>query len=229
MLMDFFKLRVLNTFLFLLLGAALGYLLSRGSGAPSMPEAPAIRAARQPADEIFSPDHPAAVKGAGPAPAGEADGDYELELQGEETASAGDAVRHGESAGNSMRHGLPAQSAALTDEEDFVVRGKAAAFFRDPSAFAGAELELELQMITAKRLAGSWRLNFLHSGTGRQLDYIYIDDDRILGDSPDLRIGYLYLVRFNCQKGELSAGNRLVFAKATGGKASWATGISAVE
>lgn len=227
--MDFFKLRVLNTFLFLLLGAALGYLLSRGSGAPSMPEAPAARASRQPADEIFSPEHPAAAEGRGPDAAGEADGDYELELPGEEPASAGEAARHAASAADTTRHGAPVQSSAVTDEDEFVVRGKAAAFFRDPPGFAGAELEIELQMITAKRLAGGWRLNFLHSGTGRQLDYIYIDDDRVLGDAPDLRIGYLYLVRFKCQKGELSAGNRLVFVRATGAKASWATGISAVE
>lgn len=214
--MDFFKLRVLNTFLFLLLGAALGYLLSRGTGAPGMPEPPAARSYRQPADEIFDPEGPdrAAGEDAPPAP-GETDNEYELEVPAEEPASARPAV--------------PASPAAVTDEEDFVIRGKAAAFFRDPLKFSGAELEMELQMITAKRLTGGWRLNFLHSGAGRQLDYIYIDDDRVLGDSPDLRIGYLYLVRFKCQKGDLSSGNRLVFAKATGGKASWATGISAVE
>ncbi|MDQ7771934.1 MAG: hypothetical protein RDU13_00280 [Elusimicrobiales bacterium] len=217
--MDFFRLRVINTFLFLLLGAALGYLLSKGPRTPSAPEPPAARTYRQPADEIFSPDQPAALEVADPAPRGETDREYELELPAEEPAPAGNAIPTG----------VPVRPPAVTDEDDFVVRGKAAAFFRDPAKFAGAELEIELQMITAKRLTGSWRLNFLHSGAGRQLDYIYIDDDRVLGDSPDLRIGYLYLVRFKCQKGELSSGNRLVFAKATGAKASWATGISAVE
>ncbi len=219
--MDFFRLRVINTFLFLLLGAALGYLLSRGTGAPAMPEAAAARSYRQPADEIFNPESRAEAGGV--PSAGEADGktdrEYELELPSEAPASAGDAIPNS----------APVRPAAATDEDDFVIRGKAPAFFRTPSNFSGSELEMELQMITAKRLTGGWRLNFLHSGAGRQLDYIYIDDDSVLGDSPDLRIGYLYLVRFKCQKGELSAGNRLVFAKATGGKASWATGISAVE
>ncbi|KAF0126534.1 MAG: hypothetical protein FD189_971 [Elusimicrobia bacterium] len=227
--MDFFKLRVINTLLFLCLGAALGYLLSRGAGAPAMPEPPAASAgdamrhgvpvqSRQPADEIFNPEHPAAASAA-PKSSGEPDGEYELELPAEPPASAGDTVPRG----------VSVQPSSVTDDDDFVVRGKAVSFFRDPSRFSGAELELELQMITAKRLTGSWRLNFLHSGAARQLDYIYIDDDRVLGEAPDLRIGYFYLVRFKCQNGELSSGNRLVFAKATGGKASWATGISAVE
>lgn len=226
--MDFFKLRVLNTFLFLLLGAALGYLFSRGAGAPALPEAPAPQAMRQPADEIFDPETPSLAsegdtmrhdlpaRSAPPAEAGEeADGEYELEVPAEEN-----------------RSGRPTAAVpvpAVTDDDDFVIRGKAAAFFRDPSKFAGAELEMELQMITAKRLTGGWRLNFLHSGAGRQLDYIYLDDDRVLGETPDLRIGYFYRVRFKCRKGELSSGNSLVFLKPTGGKASWATGISAVE
>lgn len=215
--MDFFKLRVLNTFLFLLLGAALGYLLSRGAGAPALPEVPAVQAARQPADEIFNPEPaPAETEEAPVADAAEeTDAEYELEVPAEESRPA--------------RTAAASPAPAVDDDDDFVIRGKTAAFFRDPSKFSGAELEMELQMITAKRLTDGWRLNFLHSGAGRQLDYIYIYDDRVLGESPDLRIGYFYLVRFKCRKGELSSGNTLVFVKPTGGKASWATGISAVE
>ncbi|MDT8285742.1 MAG: hypothetical protein RQ748_01425 [Elusimicrobiales bacterium] len=215
--MDFFKLRVLNTFLFLLLGASLGYLLSRGAGVPALPEVPVPQAMRQPADEIFDPETPSFAAADVPSDeAGEeADGEYELEVPPEETRPE--------------RSAAAGPAPAVTDDDDFVIRGKAAVFFRDPSKFAGAELEMELQMITARRLTGGWRLNFLHSGAGRQLDYIYIDDDRVLGETPDLRIGYFYRVRFKCRKGGLSSGNSLVSLKPTGGKASWATGISAVE
>jgi hypothetical protein len=56
-----------------------------------------------------------------------------------------------------------------------------------------------------------------------------VDDDEVIGDKPDLRIGFVYKVRFRCSKGDTASGNVLLLLTATGDKASWATGLSAVE
>jgi hypothetical protein len=88
---------------------------------------------------------------------------------------------------------------------------------------------MEVQMITAKKVDGGWRLNFVHSSAGKSADYLYVDDDDVLGDKPDLRIGYVYKVRFRCGKGYSDSGNSLTHITPTGDKAAWATGLSAVE
>ena len=84
-------------------------------------------------------------------------------------------------------------------------------------------------MITAKRSPRGWRLNFVYTGPDKKIDYLYVDDEEILGETPDLRIGYIYRIRFFCSKGETAAGNSLSLLTYTGKKAAWATGLSAVE
>ncbi len=110
-----------------------------------------------------------------------------------------------------------------------VFRGSPEDFFGAPETYVGREIEMDLQMITVKKVRGGWRLNLVHSGRNKNIDYLYLDDTDQLGDKPDLRIGYVYKVRFRCGKGETSSGNTLLAISPTGEKAAWATGLSAVE
>ena len=80
--------------------------------------------------------------------------------------------------------------------------------------------------ITAPR---GWRLNLVYTSPDKKTDYLYLDDSELLGEKPDLRIGYVYKVRFLSGKGETGSGNTLLEIAATGEKAAWATGLSAVE
>ncbi len=73
-------LRALNIFLFLCLGAALGYLLGRESPPPAAPCVPSARARFQPADEIFSPEYL-------PETPRDGDPEYELQLHPEENGT----------------------------------------------------------------------------------------------------------------------------------------------
>ncbi|HNW45343.1 MAG TPA: hypothetical protein PKI19_12620, partial [Elusimicrobiales bacterium] len=102
-------------------------------------------------------------------------------------------------------------------------------FFQKPAAYAGRELEMSLQMITAKKQTNGWRLNLVHTGPKKKLNYLYVDDQDTLGEKPDLRIGYFYRVVFRCQKGDPADGNVLSSINFTGQKAEWATGLSAIE
>lgn len=102
-------------------------------------------------------------------------------------------------------------------------------FFSKTGAFEGREVELELQMISARRAGTGWRLNLVHTGTPGKPEYLYVDDAGGLGEKPDLKVGYAYRVRFSCARGLADAGNSLLLLVPTGGKADWATGVSAVE
>ena len=114
----------------------------------------------------------------------------------------------------------PAQRALRGEEDDFFAR---------PERYEGRDLEMQLQMITAKRVPAGWRLNLVYSGRAKEIDYLYVEDSGVLGPKPDLRIGYVYKVRFRCGKGSSAAGNTLLAIEPTGGKADWATGLSATE
>jgi hypothetical protein len=109
------------------------------------------------------------------------------------------------------------------------LRGEEDGFFARPERYEGRDLEMQLQMITAKRVPAGWRLNLVYSGRAKEIDYLYVEDSGVLGPKPDLRIGYVYRVRFRCGKGSSAAGNTLLAIEPTGGKADWATGLSATE
>ena len=88
---------------------------------------------------------------------------------------------------------------------------------------------MTLQMITTKKTESGWRLNFVYTSPDKAIEYLYVDDTNVLGESPDLRIGYFYRVKFRCARGEPSDGNTLSSIEFTGEKATWATGLSAIE
>jgi len=121
------------------------------------------------------------------------------------------------------------KAASESGKAGVVLRGAEDDFFRDPARFSGDELEMELQMLTAAKTQKGWLLNLPRIKSGKSADYLYVEDTSILGEKPDLRIGFFYKVRFKCRKGDASSGNTLVGLSPTGGKAVWATGISAIE
>ncbi len=231
--MNFFRLRVINTFLFFLIGALIGFILKdrifphkerevQPRYQPEYAEAepvPGEEADAEPVDAEPEPEPPAPA----PAPARKA-------------AAAPAAVEIETSV--LPRESQPAPAAEELPREERkpapppeppVIRNAADDFFSSPEDYAGKDLEIELQMITARRGPRGWRLNFVYSGPDKKLDYLYADDSDVLGESPDLRIGYVYKVRFHCGKGASDSGNDLLLLTPTGEKAAWATGLSAIE
>lgn len=220
--MNFFRLRLINTLLLFFLGIVLGFILKEKFYPAAPPQVQSQYRASSPAGT-----------GPAPAPAEETEdlSDEPYPVQ-EEAPARGPAARR-----------PPAEEPAAETAEELVIeapagepaaarpalKGEEASFFARPAYFEGRELEMELQMITAKQARGVWRLNLVYSGPGRKIEYLYVDDDKVLGESPDLRIGYVYKVRFLCGKGQTAAGNTLAAIAPTGGKAEWATGLSAVE
>ncbi len=232
--MNFFRLRVINTVLFFLLGALIGFILKdrlfpakakdyRRSYQPEYASSSGqlqTEPAYKPEDEdqpprpqieaTVTPEEPEEEPAAGsdrPAPKPAASSKPQAE-----------AVLEAEPA--------PKEEAAAPE----VIKGDQDDFFAHPDEYAGKTLEVELQMITAKRSQRGWRLNFVYTAPDKSVDYLYADDDGgLLGDKPDLRIGYVYRVRFLCGAGRADSGNRLVSLAPTGQKAAWATGLSAVE
>lgn len=225
--MNFFRLRIVNTLLFFAIGILIGFILKErfyGAPKPQYPQryqslysgqaetgslpAPEIETAvEQEETEIAEPPaEPAPAKARKTAARSEEDYSSPLVIEASET-----------------------EAEAEPGKRDALLRGSQEQFFRRPGDYAGRELEMELQMITAKRSARGWRLNFVYSRPDKSVDYLYVDDDEIVGDKPDLRIGYVYKVRFRCTKGDASSGNVLLLLAPTGDKASWATGLSAVE
>lgn len=227
--MNFFRLRVINTVLFFLIGTLIGFILKERF----MPSKPAAAAPRyQPeysarADEAANPAvQPDTASEAEEAPEPEpepAPKPVQEERKPEPVKPPRPAPAMIEASV------LPPEPAARETTGPAVVKGAQDDFFSAPQDYIGKDLELELQMITAKRTQRGWRLNFIYSGSGKQVDYLYVDDSEILGDAPDLRIGYVYRLRFHCSKGETASGNTLTLITATGDKAAWATGLSAIE
>ena len=235
--MNFFRLRFLNTLLLFLIGIVVGFILKeRFYPSPKQPYSTAFQGA---------PAAPAAE--AKPEAADSDDGEmngYQQDSSQDETAAKPAAAAKPrakarediyDSADNGEQpiviesdadNGGPARPKAAADQ---VLRDSTDRFFRNPGEFSGRELEMKVQMITAKRSQRGWRLNFVYTGPDKQLEYLYVDDAEVLGDKPDLRIGYVYKVRFRCGGGSASSGNSLSSISATGDKAAWATGLSAVE
>lgn len=225
--MNFFRLRLINTLLFFLVGAIIGFIVKEKFYPSSQPayhqRYQSVYAGRQeePADAA-APDDAALEQEAEqepePAPLPVKAAKRPAEPRAEEESYSSPIVIE------------PAEPGAKSgDEEPRVARGVQDDFFSRPASYAGREVEMPLQLITAKRSARGWRLNFVYTGPNKNIDYLYVDDAELLGDKPDLRIGYVYRVRFRCGKGDPAAGNTLSLLTATGDKASWATGISAVE
>lgn len=227
--MNFFRLRVINTFLLFLIGIVMGFIL-KDKFYPAMqtPVRPAYQPSFTPRAETQQQAQPEAEEPADePYTVPEAEPEPEPEPRKERASSyrevtprpaleavvieAAPAAEEGRGAGRPPASGTPGE------------------FFRNPAAFEGRELELDLQMITAKKSQRGWRVNLVYTSPEKETDYLYLDDTEVLGEKPDLRIGYVYRVRFLAVKGDASSGNTLLSILATGEKAAWATGLSAVE
>jgi len=222
--MNFFRLRVINTFLLFLIGIVAGFIL-KDRFYPQAPKAAPYAAAYKPsylkaedAGETGAEEEPAETfQEEEPAPKPE---------PAPRTSVRAETLEDGAGGENGIV--IEPVSAPRAKKSD-VVRGAMDDFFKRPESFAGRELEMDLQMITAKKSTRGWRLNFVYTAPDRHIDYLYADDNIVLGENPDLRIGYIYSVRFLCGKGETASGNVLSALSPTGGKADWATGLSAIE
>lgn len=244
---NFFKMRVINTVLVLFIGLMLGYILrdpqalKRGRYVPVYPRA---AEAPKPAAEYGLQSQTTAAADrtpAAPAPRERAEDTAEdyappvkppLETDYEVTYAPGDSPRSAKPSEPAMvQTPEPARPAAgqKTEAGSEMVKGAAEAFFKNPERYLGQYLEMELQMILCRKKQGGWVLNLVNPRDGKNVDYIYIEDDFLLGEQPDLKIGYFYNVSFKCGKGTPSAGNKLLGINPSGRKAAWATGVTAVE
>ena len=233
--MNFFRLRFLNTVLLFLIGIVAGFILKDRF----YPQAPKPQAYPSPAD--YRPTYERAAETAEDASSAEEPQEEAPEAAEpaekprkpaapKPSVSAETVADNGNGAADNSIIIEPSPAPAPARAARELVRGAADDFFRKPDAYSGKELEMDLQMITAKRSARGWRLNLVHTAPGKRIDYLYADDPgAVLGDRPDLRIGYVYTVRFFCGKGEAADGNVLSAITPTGAKADWATGLSAVE
>lgn len=219
--MHFFRLRVINTVLFLLIGVLLGFILKDRLRAP--PASAAIKR-YQPAY-----DQPAGPRGAAEEYAPEADAAPEsYEDPALPREPSGTALEDEGPAGELMIE-PDTEEATVSPAPPSVGKIEAGLFFKGPSAYSGRKLEMTLQLITAKRGAQGWRLNFVYAAPDKTLDYLFVDSGDALGDSPDLRIGYVYRIVFVCGRGYAAEGNLLSSIEFTGQKAAWATGLSATD
>jgi hypothetical protein len=244
--MNFFRLRFINTLLVLLIGIVLGYIMKERAGdretAPYTAKYP-VAAAISPGTTEESIDegevqvHEGVSTDITPGGSGQkntpgtepAPGPAEpkpVRPANRETATP--AADPDESAYQGAAP-EPGNKEPAKDKGDDVVRGADDSFFKDPGRFAGRELEMDLQMIMARKTPKGWLINLVRSKSGKNADYLYVEDESVLGEKPDLRIGYFYKTRFICGKGDSASGNKLINLIPTNNKASWATGVSAVE
>lgn len=201
--MNFFRFRLVNTVLFFLIGILLGFILK----------------------ERFHP----VLK---PAPAEHSQPDYTAESATATVQSSPQTFLPAAAPKKSKKvYSKPAPASFPVHEAKAapILIADQSQFFKKPAVYAGRELEMTLQMITAKRASGGWRLNFVYMGTQKKLYYLSVEDTGTLGEKPDLRIGYYYRVKFICKTGDAVDGNILSSVNFTGEKADWATGLSAIE
>ncbi|OGS12424.1 MAG: hypothetical protein A2285_01990 [Elusimicrobia bacterium RIFOXYA12_FULL_57_11] len=229
--MRFFRFRIVNTLLFFLVGILIGFIFKERLH-PALKSTPVQRYQPEFTGDFAAPVQPqenssweedSASPGEKPLPAG--DNPRQKDQDAPQAVPAEDREEGPEIS-------LEPDTGAAADPEikpAAVLQADPDQFFKRPAVYAGREIEMSLQMITARRTAGGWRLNFVHVGPEKKLDYLYVDDAEVLGENPDLRIGYVYRVKFRCNKGDIAGGNVLSAVEATGAKADWATGLSAVE
>ncbi len=204
--------RFLNTLLLFVAGVVLGFMIKERLVPAAAPVQAPYRPVQAESTAPYVPD---------PADDGLAESELtKPATSSEETREAGAEDRDSAEEAPVIEPYAPAKTGSVASPDDF---------FSSPGAYEGKELVLQLQMITAKKTGNGWRLNLVHTGPGKKVDYLYVDDSGELGDKPDLRIGYSYRVRFLCSAGDPASGNKLLAIEPTGGKADWATGLSAVE
>lgn len=238
--MNFFRMRILNTFLVLLIGILLGYIAKDRSG---MRTAASYAGKRQSSVQVIAASEPDAAElsalkdrpaGSGTSPAGPADRtdgeEFELPVKLPAATEGADHSYKEEDNPSMADTDIPDEAPVPKGEKaGGVLRGAEEEFFRNPGRFSGETLEFELQMLTAVKRQKGWLINLAHIKSGKSADYLYVEDESVLGERPDLKIGFFYKIIFRCRKGDPAAGNTLLNLVATGNKAVWATGISAIE
>jgi hypothetical protein len=241
--MDFFRLRLINTLLVLLIGIVLGYMMKERSatttGAAYTAKYPAKYAPQSSATNWagkgFTADaEPADVSKNSAAALESEEPEAELaENLEKDTENFAMPIKiqpsEEETVSQEAESAARAPKEVRKDKDSTSLTGSEDAFFKNPERFAGLNLEMDLQMILARKTPKGWLLNLVHSKGGKNVDYLYVEDDSILDNNPDLKVGYFYKVRFNCRKGDTASGNKLLNLTPTNNKASWATGLSAVE
>ncbi len=238
--MDFFRMRRLNTFLVLLIGILLGYIIKDRSGmqaaapyaAKQQTAVPVIPASEPDYGELSALKNGVAGTEARPAMPEDRESGEEFELPVALPAAREEAdpsYRKEDSLTQDETESPDGTDVPKNEQDGSVLRGVEDEFFRNPGRFSGESLEMELQMLTAAKKQKGWLINLAHVKSGKSADYLYIEDASVLGENPDLRIGFFYKTRFLCRKGDAAAGNTLLNLIPTGNKAAWATGISAIE
>ena len=212
--------RFLNTLLLFVGGVALGFIIKERLS----PAAPIVQSAYRP--DLRAPDSGAAPETDSGAPANR---DAALAADGAAADAERPVMTDQEEAPEDAKDpaGTPVLEPVAPGQQ--MLKDSPENFFAAPRTYEDRELLFEMQMISARRTADGWRLNLVRTGPGKKVDYLYLDDDGEIGAKPDLRIGYSYAVRFLCTAGDPKAGNKLLSIEPTGGKADWATGLSAVE
>lgn len=246
------KLRVINIILAVLLGFSIGYLVKRGGGTPEHPlfdsQAETGTPASLETDSAESSsellpvdfDSPPEPENAAGLPGNVFDSDnplagllrkLEKSRDKKENEDEEKKDRKAEPRKNEAEGGAQAEyEIEISGEDDLEnIVDKRELFFSDPAKYKGRALTLMLQMISARREGGMWKLNMMYHGREREIHYLYLDDDSFLKKNPDLKVGYEYEVNFMCGRGKLNSGNDLISIRPTGEKAQWAGGMSAVE
>jgi len=225
------NLRLINTVLVFLIGIGIGYLLTaKGSRNSSTSNVPPKQFSVSKNTELMPIDFDASKRQSGKVETGE-NNVFETDLTGDIKEIIRKKSRKNKKRKFSADKVEMFPVEVSDDEGIEVIEDIREQFFEDPRKFAGKTVSMELQMIVSKKLDNNWRLNLMYYGADKEISYVYIDDIgcKVLGEMPRLRIGYYYLVKFQCREGKISFGNDLISILPTGRKADWATGISAVE
>ncbi|MDP2865834.1 MAG: hypothetical protein Q8O90_06300, partial [Elusimicrobiota bacterium] len=191
--MNFFRLRIVNTFLLFLIGIVMGFILKeKFYPAPKAPAQPVYQASYQARTEAPPEIQPEAEE--------PTDEPYPVQEPEPVSAPQRGSREPVEEASPPATEALVIEAASVSAESRAgkrpVARGKQEEFFRNPAVYEGQELEMELQMITAKKSPRGWRINLVYTSPDKKTDYLYLEDSELLGEKPDLRIGYVYKVRF---------------------------------
>ena len=206
--------RVINTFLVLVIGLTLGFLLkasphkygrAAGKERPTFnsPDAQIIRSGRENSsipeetpDSGEEPDEPGLEIFTSPFTKEESG-------PGQETDEDGDKLESSEDYSEGTER-----------------RDRAESFFKNPERYRNSELELKLELLNLEKISGKWRLYMGYTARNKDAGYIDLEADGFPGDPGRLVVGSFYKVRFKCLKGDFASGNSLLSIIPPAGKAS---------
>ena len=213
--MNFFRLRVINTFLLFAIGILFGFIIKDRLFKSENADLSASSRARQTDQNLEDADL---------SPFKDSNADSS---ENKEYNVFDDDIEYTPHQTESQN---PESSSELENEEaprKFI--NLSVPFFKNPERFKNEIVNMDVQMIFAKKTASGWLFNLMHIDSKKNISYVYINGDSDLIKKRDFKIGYFYRVSFKCSKGKLNKGNSLVSIDSTEKKADWATGVSAIE